>query len=158
MHEIKRDSLFGPNAPLPLAEGETLRETWTTDRATYWRGHAILALLGGVVAGIILVLMHDPAPWVGPVAAVLAIGARAAYLASEARDLTWRLTDQRLLGPAGRNLALSDIARARSLFGDVQVVTRSGDKHLIKYMADARAVIAAIEDARAGKRPGRRHR
>jgi len=158
MHEIKRDSLFGPNAPLPLAEGETLRETWTTDRATYWRGHAILALLGGVVAGIILVLMGDPAPWVGPVAAVLAIGARAAYLASEARDLTWRLTDQRLLGPAGRNLALSDIAKARSLFGDVQVVTRSGDKHLIKYMADARAVIAAIEDARAGKRPGRRHR
>jgi len=102
--------------------------------------------------------MGDPAPWVGPVAAVLAIGARAAYLASEARDLTWRLTDQRLLGPAGRNLALSDIAKARSLFGDVQVVTRSGDKHLIKYMADARAVIAAIEDARAGKRPGRRHR
>jgi len=39
----------------------------------------------------------------------------------------------------------------------VQVVTRSGDKHLIKYMADAPAVIAAIEDARSGK-PGRRKR
>jgi len=155
MHEIRRDSLFGPDAPLPLAEGETLLQSWTTDRATYWRGHAILALLGGVVAGIILVLMGNPAPWVGPVAAVLAIGARAAYLASEARGLTWRLTDQRLLGPAGRNLALADIAKARSLFGDVQVVTRNGDKHLIKYMADAPAVIAAIEAARAGK-PGRR--
>ncbi|EEW25182.1 hypothetical protein [Rhodobacter ferrooxidans] len=152
MPEIKRDTLFGSNIPTPLAEGETLLQSWTSDRASYWRGHAILALVGGVIAGIVLVARGDPAPWVGPVAAVLAIGARAAYLASEALVLNWRLTNRRLLGPAGRNIPLGDISKARPFFGDVQIVTHGGDKHLMKYLADAPAVITAIDAARQGRR------
>jgi hypothetical protein len=36
----------------------------------------------------------------------------------------------------------------RSLFSAVQVVTVTGDKHLLKYQADAPAVIATIDAAR----------
>jgi len=37
----------------------------------------------------------------------------------------------------------------RRLMGDVQIVTKAGDKHLIKHLADGAAVMAAIEAARA---------
>jgi hypothetical protein len=52
------------------------------------------------------------------------------------------------LGPGGRILGLGEITKARPFLGDVQIITRSGDKHLMKYMADAQAVCAAIDRAR----------
>ncbi|MDT8857117.1 hypothetical protein RNZ50_19175 [Paracoccaceae bacterium Fryx2] len=151
MSELPRDPIHGPAAPLPLADGERLLGAWVADRAMYWRGHAVMALAGGVAAGVVLVWLGNPDPWVGPVAAVAALGARGAYLASEALALSWRLTDRRLLGPGGRSIGLAEIDTAKRFFGDVQIVTRSGDKHLMKYMADAAAVVAAIEAARSGK-------
>lgn len=33
--------------------------------------------------------------------------------------------------------------------GDVQIVAKMGDKHLIKHLADAEAVVQTIEAARA---------
>ena len=48
------------------------------DQTAYLRAHAIMALVGGVLAGIVLILLDNPDPWVGPVAAVLAIGIRGA--------------------------------------------------------------------------------
>lgn len=140
-----RDSLF--TGPLPLAEGEQLRASFVPDRRLYVRNNLIMAVLLGFVAGAALLIGGNPSPWVGPVAAVLAIGIRAAYVASDALAAEWRLTDRRLLGPAGRAVALADIATARPFFGDVQVVSRNGDKHLLKYLADAPGVIAAIETA-----------
>jgi hypothetical protein len=79
-----------------------------------------------------------------------AIGARAAYLAPEALADVWRLTDRRLIGPAGRIVPLPQVALARPFLGAVQVVTRTGDKHLMKYLANPAATAARILSA-AGK-------
>ena len=103
----------------------------------------------GVIAGGVLVAMGDANPWVGPLAAILGIGARAWFLASEALAAEWRLTDHRLLGPAGQVIARADLAEARKVFGEVAVVTRAGDKFLIKYPADPAAVIARLNGAKS---------
>lgn len=140
---ITPDPIHG--GEVPLRHTETVRHEFRPDPAAYWRGHAVLGLLGGIAAGLILIATSNPYPWTGPVAAALAIGVRAAYLRSEVMAQRWRLTDRRLLGPGLRDIALGDIATARPFLGDVQVVTRSGDKHLMKYMGDAPRVIAALK-------------
>lgn len=150
MSDLPRDPLMGSDAP--LAEGERLLISLTADPATYIRNHLILVVVFGFGAGVALWAMANPFPWVGPLGAALAIGLRAAFLRSEALAQHWRVTDRRLLGPGGRVVGLADIAEARPFFGDVQVITRGGDKHLIKYQHDAAASIAAIRDAQNGKR------
>ena len=62
----------------------------------------------------------------------------------------WRLTNRRLLGPAGRIVPLSSLKLARPFFGAVQLVTQTGDKHLIKYQADVAETLARIDAARPG--------
>jgi hypothetical protein len=106
----------------------------------------------GLLAGVVLVVMRQPAPWVGPLGAVLAIGLRAAYLKSEALGEVWRLSNRRLLGPAGRVVPLSSLKTAQPFFGAVQLITQGGDKHLIKYQLDAVAVVAAIEKAKGARK------
>lgn len=145
MAEITRDTVMGGESP--LTEGETVLTEFRADAGAYWRAHAKLALFGAVVAGVALVVIGNPTPWVGPVAAVPAIFLRAWYLKSEALAHRWRLTDTRLLGPGLRVVLRSSIASVRVLLGDVLVVTKSGDKHLIKYPADAAAVVAKIGGA-----------
>ncbi|MEH7829129.1 hypothetical protein [Gemmobacter denitrificans] len=135
--------------PAPLAEGEELRATFAPDRTTYLRRVLILIVLFGALAGAILLALGNPYPWTGPVAALLGVGVRGWYLASEALAATWRLTDRRLLGPAGQVVPLSSIDRVQTVFGDVLVITRAGDKHLLKYLPDAPAVIARLQEARA---------
>lgn len=135
----------------PLRPGEAMLAEWGADKGSYWRSHAIMAVIGGFIAGVVLVVLGNPTPWVGPVAAIAAMIARGWYLASEALVAQWRLTDQRLQGPGGREISLAQIKLARPFLGDVQVVTRSGDKHLMKYLADTGAVVAAIEAARDGQ-------
>ncbi len=147
MTTITRDPILGGEAP--LQPGETLLREFSPDPAAYWRGHGILALVGGLIAGIALTAMGNPYAWTGPVAAVPAIALRALYLRSEAMAQRWRLTDLRLLGPALRSIPLADIAAARPFLGDVQIITRSGDKHLMKYMADASRVAATLSGNRA---------
>jgi hypothetical protein len=150
MAEIIRDPIHGRE--VTLDPGETLVASFRADPATYWRSHAIMALVAGVIAGVALVYGGNPAPWVGPVAAVLAIGLRAAYLKSEVMAEEWKLTNRRLLGPGGRIAPLSSLKLARPFLGAVQLVMAGGDKHLIKYQADAAATVAAIVAAKAGKR------
>jgi hypothetical protein len=65
----------------------------------------------------------------------------------------WRLTDRRLLGPAGRVVPLPRLQTARPFLGAVQVTTTTGDKHLIKYQADPAAVAARLTAA-GGTRAG----
>lgn len=136
-------------AGVELEPGEAVLAEFRPDRTAYWRGHLIMAVLGGVAAGLVLVAMGNPAPWVGPVAAVLAVAVRGRYLASEVLAMRWQLTDRRLMLPGGRAFRLRDITTVRPFLGDVQVITRQGDKHLIKYQPDSAAVIAAIDRARA---------
>lgn len=149
MSEITRDPILGRE--VHLDPGERLLTVFRADPATYWRSNGIMALVAGVVAGAALVYGGNPAPWVGPMGAVLAIGARAAYLRSEAMSDEWRLTNRRLIGPGGRIAPLSSLKLARPFLGAVQLVMAGGDKHLIKYQADTAATVAAIDKAKAGR-------
>ena len=69
---------------------------------------------------------------------------RATMVPTEALAAEWRLTDRRLIGPSGQAIARADLARAQRRFGDVVLVTRSGEKHLMKYLADADAVLDTL--------------
>ena len=152
MSRIEPDSVMGRAAP--LQDGERVLAEFPADRRAYWQGHLVMAVVLGVAAGLVLIWQGNPYPVLGPLGAAIAIAARAAYLASEALSDVWRLTDRRLLGPGGRVVPLAQVQAARPFLGAVQVVTLSGDKHLIKYQSDAPATAARLLQA-AGKRKTR---
>jgi len=147
---LKREveTAMSDREPGPPPEGERVVERFLADRAVYIRDHTWMAALGMVGAMGVLYLMGNPDFWVGAPAALLAIAVRGAYLASEALSDRWDLTERRLLGPAGRDILLDNIAAVRRLGSAVQIVTKTGDKHLMKYMADAAAVQARLERRR----------
>lgn len=137
----------------PLREGERVLESFRADRATYWRDHAWMAVVAMALGMAVLWAVGNPHVWTGAVGGLAAIAVRAGYIASDELQARWDLTDQRLLGPLTRAVRLTDIARVRGLGSAVQVVTRSGDKHLIKYQADRGRVEARLRAA-AGSREG----
>lgn len=140
----------------PLEQGEKPLREIRSDRGRYWRDHGLMALLGmALVGGVLLAIGNDHVA-IGALGAVLAISVRGIYLASEQLGMRWLLTDRRLLGPGGRSIMLLEIEAARRLLGDIQIVTRSGDKQLLKHIADPQTVIAEIERARAKRRKARR--
>ncbi|KAF0114699.1 MAG: hypothetical protein FD150_1408 [Rhodobacteraceae bacterium] len=142
MARIEPDAILAQTTP--LQDGEKVQAEFRADRTAYWRSHLIMAVVLGAVAGLILIWQGNPYPVAGPFGAAIAIGARAAYLASEALAETWRLTDRRLLGPGGRAIPLSQIRSARPFLGAVQITTTSGDRHLIKYLVDPAATAQHI--------------
>ncbi|KPP84022.1 MAG: hypothetical protein HLUCCA08_00775 [Rhodobacteraceae bacterium HLUCCA08] len=131
-----------------LEPGEKLLASFRADRATYWRNMATLAAIAMAAGMAILWAIGNPHVWTGGIGGLAAIALRGWYVASDEMGVRWDLTDRRLMGPGGRVTGLSDIAKVRSLGSAVQVVTVSGDKHLIKYMADPAAIIAQINGAR----------
>lgn len=137
MARIEPDSIMGH--PTPLQEGERLVAEFPADRQAYWRGHLILAVVLGLAAGLVLLWQGSAWPVMGPVGAVIAIGARAAYLSSEALAEVWLLTDRRILGPGGRAIPLARLNSARPFLGAVQITTTTGERHLIKYQSDPAA-------------------
>jgi hypothetical protein len=146
MARIEPDPIHG--MVTHLLEGETFLAEFPADRAAYWRWHLILAVVFGTAAGLFLMWQGNPYPVAGPMGAVLAIGARAAYLASEALAEVWRLTDRRLLGPGARAIPLAQVQSARPVLGSVQITTTSGDRHLLKYQADPHATANRITQRR----------
>lgn len=139
-----------------LDPGEKLIAEFRPDRGRYWRDHAILAVALMAVAGIVLWAIDSPYPAIGSLGAILAVAVRAAYLASESLAMRWVLTDRRLLLPGGtRVVPLLELATVRPFLGDVQLITRAGDKHLLKHLANAEDVVAQIVAAR-DKRAKRR--
>lgn len=142
-----RDSVWGDR--VPPGPGEAVVAEFAPDRMAYLRGHLVLAVLAGLAAGLVLVAMGNPFPWAGPVATLIAVTARAAFLYSEAMAGHWVLTRTRLLGPGGRVVALNQIRAIRPFFGDVMIAAATGDKHLMKYMPHPATVIAAIDRQRA---------
>lgn len=146
MARIEPDNIMGH--AVALMDGETVLAEFTADRTAYWRGHLILAVVLGAAAGLLLLWQGNPYPVAGPFGAVIAIGARAAYLASEALNETWRLTDRRLLGPGGRAIPRAQLQSARPFLGAVQVTTTTGDRHLVKYQADPAATATRIMGGR----------
>lgn len=136
-------------APLPLEPGEKILAELRPDRARYWRDHGIMAVALMALAGGFLWAIGSPYPAIGSLGAILAVGVRAVYLASETLALRWVLTDRRLILPGGnRAVMLLELATIRPLLGDVQVITRDGDKHLLKHLADATGVVTRITEAR----------
>ena len=137
----------------PLAPGEQVTESFPSDRATYWRDHAWLAAAAMALGMAILWVMGNPHVWTGAVGGLAAVAVRAFYVASDEMQARWDLTDRRLLGPQTRAVHLTDIARVRTLGSAVQIVTRSGDKHLLKYQPDRDATRQRIQTAMTGARP-----
>jgi len=134
--------------PPDLDKGEKLLCEIASDRGRYWRDHGVLAVLGMVLVGGVLLAIGNPHAAIGALGAPLALGVRGAYLASEQLAKRWWLTSQRLWLPGGRAVGLMEIATVRRLMGDVQIITRSGDKHLIRHIADPAGLVARIEAAR----------
>ncbi|WP_270727049.1 hypothetical protein [Shimia sp. Alg240-R146] len=133
-----------------LAGGETVSQSFTADRMTYIRASAWLAA-GAMSFGMIaLWAMGNPHVWTGAVGGLAAIGVRTAYLMSEELAVRWDLTNQRVLGPGTKSIRLDTIDKLNKMGSVVQIVTHSGDKHLIKFQADPEATIAAIQSAKAG--------
>lgn len=133
-----------------LAEGEQVLHSFHPDRATYWRDHAWMAAGAMALGMAVLWAIGNPHAWTGAVGGLAAIAVRAFYVASDELKARWDLTDHRLLGPQTRAVRLSEIKTVRRLGSAVQVVTASGDKHLIKYQADGAATRTRIERAITG--------
>lgn len=131
----------------PLATGEEVLHSFPSDKATYWRDHAWMAVAAMALGMGILWAIGNPHVWTGAVGGLFAVGVRATYLASDEANARWDLTDRRLLGPGQRAVPLSEIARVRTLGSAVQIVTRGGDKHLLKYQPDKDATAARIKSA-----------
>ncbi|ANB34140.1 hypothetical protein JMM63_19265 [Rhodovulum sulfidophilum] len=140
--------MFDPKTEAPLEDGETVQIQFRADRGAYLKAHAIIAVLAGIGATVLLAATGNPYPWAGIVAAVLAIAVRGAFLMSDELGTRWVLTDRALLGPGGRRVRLSSIARVRTIGAATQVITLGGDKHLIKFLADPAGVKTRIEAAR----------
>ncbi len=121
--------------------------TFSPDKGAYIRTNAWLAAGAMACAMLVLWLIGNPYVWTGAPAGLAAIGIRAWYLASEELVATWQMTDTILTGPGPRNVPLNQINAVNILGSFVQIVTNSGDKHLIKYQADPAATKAAIERA-----------
>ncbi|MEJ1992665.1 MAG: hypothetical protein P8X50_13475 [Maritimibacter sp.] len=132
-----------------LNEGESILARFTGDRTTYVKEHLMLAAIGSVLAVGVLMAMGDPNSWVGIIGAVAAVAVRGFYVASEQIGMTWTLTDRRLISPTGMTIPRGEIANARVIISAAQVITLAGDKYMLKYQADPKAVVETIKTRRA---------
>lgn len=117
------------------------------DRSAYIRSHTWMAAAAMGGAMLVLWLIDNPYIWTGAPAGLAAIALRGWYLASEELNCVWTIDGDGLVGPGPRRVALNAIAQVKTIGSYVQIVTKSGDKHLIKYQADPEATKAAIERA-----------
>ncbi|MDV7270520.1 hypothetical protein RYZ20_06365 [Thioclava sp. A2] len=157
MSEIGRDTVLdyrpGPDSELPLEEGETVLATFLPDAGRYWKDHALLGLLGVALVALGLWYLGNLNQLaVAAIAIVVGMTLRGWYFRSEVFARRWQLTERRLIGPQGRQVMLLEITAVRRLMGDVQIVTKSGGKHLIRHQADAEAVANRIEAAQAARK------
>ncbi|MCP3970571.1 MAG: hypothetical protein GY717_09695 [Rhodobacteraceae bacterium] len=132
------------------AATDPVRHTFRADRATYLRDNAWLAAMAMAAGMAILWAMGNAHIWTGALGGLAAIGLRAWYMASEELAAEWHLTDAHINGPHGRSAKLAEITGLKRLAGTVQVITSTGNKHLIKYQADPAGTIARLDAARQG--------
>jgi hypothetical protein len=117
------------------------------DQDAYLRAHSWMAAFAMGAAMTLLWVTGNPHVWTGGIGGFAAIALRGLYMRSEEMAVVWTLTDTELTGPAGRSIPLAGIAKVNRMGSYVQVITEGGDKHLIKYQADPKAVEAAILEA-----------
>ena len=132
-----------------LEPGEKLIASFSGNRTTYIKEHVMLAALGSVLMSGVLMYMGNPHAWTGIVGAVGAIAVRGFYVAKEQLGFTWHLTNRRLIGPTGSAISLTNVDKVNTIFSAAQVVTRTGDKYLLKYQEDTARTKAEIERAAA---------
>jgi len=147
MAEEIRESSLGDTVFNPEPGEKILREI-RSDKATYWRDHGVMAVLGMGVVGMVLAFIGSDHVAIGSLGAVLALAVRGLWLYSEQMKFRWVLSNMRLVGPGGRQVYLLELEKARRLFGDIQLITKSGDKHLIKHIRQSDHLVAEIEAAR----------
>ncbi len=129
-------------------QGEKKLREIRANKGVFWRDHGVMALVGMLVAGVVLMLIGSEHVAIGAIGAVLALFVRGLWLYSEQMRFRWILSNIRLVGPAGREVYLLELETVRRLFGDIQIITKAGDKHLIKHVADAEAAVDDILAAR----------
>ena len=122
---------------------------FSPDRRTYIQSHLTLAAIAMAAGMAILWLAGNPHVWTGAIGGLAAVTLRGWYLMDEELGHHWDMVDGALNGPAGRLVLLDQISRLRPLGSAVQIITRTGDKNLIKFQADPQATIARIDAARA---------
>lgn len=118
------------------------------DMTTYIRAHAVMSAIAMVAGMAILWLLGNPHVWTGAIGGLAAVALRGWYLADEVMEEVWTLSGTSLKGPYERKATLDEIVKLRTIAGSVQIITRAGNKHLIKYQPDPRAVIDQINAAR----------
>ncbi|WP_371169451.1 hypothetical protein [Aliiroseovarius sp. 2305UL8-7] len=148
MSEIQLEPRLEDQKAPDLEPGEQLLESFSGNLRTYVKEHVLLAALGSVLMSGILIFMGNPHAWTGVVGAVAAIAVRGLYVAKEQLGFTWYLTNIRVIGPGDRSIVLENIDKVNVIFTAAQIVTRTGDKYMLKYQADAKATQTAIGKAR----------
>ncbi|MBM2321715.1 MULTISPECIES: hypothetical protein [Marivita] len=118
------------------------------DMTTYIRAHAVMTAFAMAAGMLILWALGNPHVWTGAVGGFAAVALRGWYMADEIMDEVWTMNNTSLTGPYERKARLDDITKVRTIAGSVQIITKSGDKHLIKYQPDTGAVIDQINAAR----------
>ena len=121
--------------------------SFAPDKGAYIRTNAWLAAGAMACAMLVLWLIGNPYVWTGAPAGLAAVVVRGWYLASEELAHSWELSETALVGPGTRTVPLNQIEAVRTMGSFVQIITRGGDKHLIKYQADPAATKTAIERA-----------
>ncbi|OIQ36004.1 MAG: hypothetical protein BM558_14395 [Roseobacter sp. MedPE-SW] len=118
------------------------------NRNAYITAHAWMAAIAMVAGMVILWAMGNPHVWTGAIGGLGAIVLRGWYMMSEELSVVWRISDGVLIGPAERRVPLNQIEVVKTMGSYVQVITKDGDKHLIKYQASPSFTASTIEGAR----------
>jgi hypothetical protein len=113
--------------------------------SAYYRAHATMAAVCMAAAMGLLWIIDSPHIWTGAVGGLAAIVLRALYARSEELAATWTLTETTLTSPTGHAVPVSNLSQVKAMGSYVQVITKDGHKHLIKYQADPAKVIAELE-------------
>jgi hypothetical protein len=121
---------------------------FTPDRRTYVQSHVTLAAVAMAAGMVVLWAADNPHVWTGAVGGLAAVTLRGWYLMDEALAESWHLNDATLHGPGGRIVPLAQLEKLRAIGSAVQLVTKAGDKHLIKFQSDPAGTIARIEAER----------
>ena len=127
-----------------LETGESVTTSFHPDRGAYWKDHIVLAAVAMALGMGALFFTGNPHIWTGALGGLAAVAVRAFYVASDELQVRWDLTNHRLMGPGERIARLDDITGLRTFGSAVQIVTSTGDKHLLKFQADKPKVIAQI--------------
>lgn len=118
------------------------------NRSAYITAHAWMAAIAMVAGMVILWALDNPHVWTGAIGGLAAIVLRGWYMMSEELAVVWRIENGVLSGPAEHRVPLNQIEAVKTMGSYVQVITKGGDKHLIKYQASPAFTASTIERAR----------